>query len=405
MVDDEKFYITELSDGSFVIYKNTENGTKFCGKYDLEDKNEAFEDLRKYNAEAESNNSLRSNPTMKTECSIVTEDAKSPKDFMMSLKNVDMTSSSEMFDIIKNETKEVPPESMIHLINVIKKGVELLPNDKNETKQLSEGMISKSFKEIFDSIFSSLSFYTVFAIFSIVDKVIKSDDGFKSLTAEQKKMLPVYISVFFGIVGSKIAYKRLKDYFSTENIDKEISETLKLAGIQLDEDVEYYARAYNIDYGLPSEMEIHGTVYNEDDIHNDISERISDNTGIGPDDFEYDYEIERNTDDEDDDDEDLDSTGVEYDESYNPLNESVESNLDDAVNFVRTELESKFGSTLPENDDEKDYVDDLINMATMKFNVPEDSLRNALGLVEEEAASDEEELKEPSEEVPGEEII
>jgi len=218
-------------------------------------------------------------------------------------------------------------------------------------------------------------------------------------------MLPVYISVFFGIVGSKIAYKRLKDYFSTENIDKEISETLKLAGIQLDEDVEYYARAYNIDYGLPSEMEIHGTVYNEDDIHNDISERISDNTGIGPDDFEYDYEIERNTDDEDDDDEDLDSTGVEYDESYNPLNESVESNLDDAVNFVRTELESKFGSTLPENDDEKDYVDDLINMATMKFNVPEDSLRNALGLVEEEAASDEEELKEPSEEVPGEEII
>lgn len=315
MIDDEKFYITELSDGSFVIYKNTENGTKFCGKYDSEDKNEAFEDLRKYNAEAESNNSLRSNPTMKTECSIVTEDAKSPKDFMMSLKNVDMTSSSEMFDIIKNETKEVPPESMIHLINVIKKGVELLPNDKNETKQLSEGIISKSFKEIFDSIFSSLSFYTVFAIFSIVDKVIKSDDGFKSLTAEQKKMLPVYISVFFGIVGSKIAYKRLKDYFSTENIDKEISETLKLAGIQ--------------------------------------------------------------------------------------LNESIESNLDDAVNFVKTEMESKFGNVIPETEEEEKYSDDLINMATMKFNVPEDSLKDRLGITEKP----EEEIPDDIEKsVPGEKI-
>jgi len=80
------------------------------------------------------------------------------------------------------------------------------------------------------------------------------------------------------------------------------------------------------------------------------------------------------------------------------LNESAISNLDDAAKFVSTELVNKFGNAVPATEEEKSYADELINMATIKYNVPEDSLKNKLGIVEEPKIEEEEEA------VPGEKI-
>ena len=190
-------------------------------------------------------------------------------------------------------------------------------------------------------IFPSLSFYPALGIWGMVDKMISSGKGFESLTPEQARLLPVYISLFFGLVGGKIAYNRLKEYVSTnDEIDNEINETLRLAGVQLDEDSE------NTE---------------EDEIPDDVHQMFS--------------------------------------SIYEELNESVSSNLDDACNFVSSELANKFGKPIPETDEEKSYADELINMATMKYNVPEDSLKDKLGIIEEPK------LEQDSEEsVPGEKI-
>lgn len=253
---------------------------------------------------------------------IIEEDANvSPlekaKEYTKELSQIGPTSTKQIENNIKNMLALIDEKDARKIIENSKKISDKL-SQHTSAQPVSESKdgAKKSIKELIGEIFPSLSFYPALGIWSMVDKMISSGKGFEALTPEQARLLPVYISLFFGLVGDKIAYNRLKDYISTnDNIDKEINETLRLAGVQLDE--------------------------------------------------------------------------------------SIESNLDDAKAFVSSELQNKFGAAIPENDEEKDYIDDLINMATMKYNVPEDSLRNALGLVEEEPI---EEPKEPTEEVPGEKI-
>lgn len=251
---------------------------------------------------------------------IIEEDALSPlgkvKEYSKELAQVGPVSIKQIEENIKYILALIDEQEAEEIINNSKKLADKFEDTPKQPVSEAKDGTKKSIKELIGEIFPSLSFYPALGIWGMVDKMISSGKGFDALTPEQARLLPVYISLFFGLVGGKIAYNRLMDCIKTdEKMDKEINETLRLAGIQ--------------------------------------------------------------------------------------INESIESNLDDAKAFVSNELQAKFGAAIPENDEEKSYVDDLINMATMKYNVPEDSLRNALGLVEEEPI---EEPKEPTEEVPGEKI-
>lgn len=285
---------------------------------------------------------------------IIEEDAnvsplKKAKEYTKELSQIGPTSTKQIENNIKNMLALIDEKDARKIIENSKKiSDELSQHTSAQPVSESKDGAKKSIKELIGEIFPSLSFYPALGIWSMVDKMISSGKGFEALTPEQARLLPVYISLFFGLVGGKIAYNRLKEYISTnDNIDKEINETLRLAGVQLDEDKEE-----------PEEPE-------EDEIPDDVHEL----------------------------------TSSIYNENYE-LTESVSSNLDDACNFVSGELTNKFGKPIPETDEEKSYADELINMATMKYNVPEDSLKDKLGIIEEPI----EEPKEPTEEVPGEKI-
>ncbi len=239
------------------------------------------------------------------------------KEYAKDLAQVGQISVSELEEKIKQILAIMKEQEAEEVVEKSKNAFDQISSHVSSKEKLGEAKgdgTKKSIKELIGEIFPSLSFYPALGIWGMVDKMISSGKGFDSLTPEQARLLPVYISLFFGLVGGKIAYNRLKEYVSTnDNIDNEINETLRLAGIKLDE--------------------------------------------------------------------------------------SVSSNLDDACNFVSGELTNKFGKPIPETDEEKSYADELINMATMKYNVPEDSLKDKLGIIEEPK------IEQDSEEsVPGEKI-
>lgn len=239
------------------------------------------------------------------------------KEYAKDLAQVGQISISELQEKIKQTLAIMKEQEAKEIVEKSKDVYDQISSHVSSKEKLGESKgdgAKKSIKELIGEIFPSLSFYPALGIWGMVDKMISSGKGFESLTPEQARLLPVYISLFFGLVGGKVAYNRLKEYVSTnDKIDNEINETLRLAGVQLDE--------------------------------------------------------------------------------------SVSSNLDDACNFVSGELANKFGKPIPETDEEKSYADELINMATMKYNVPEDSLKDKLGIIEEPKVEQDSE-----ESVPGEKI-
>lgn len=275
------------------------------------------------------------------------------KEYAKDLAQVGQISVSELEERIKQILAIMKEQEAEEVVEKSKNAFDQISSHISSKEKLGEAKgdgTKKSIKELIGEIFPSLSFYPALGIWGMVDKMISSGKGFESLTPEQARLLPVYISLFFGLVGGKIAYNRLKEYVSTnDEIDNEINETLRLAGVQLDEDSE------NTEEDKNSENT------EEDEIPDDVHQMFS--------------------------------------SIYEELNESVSSNLDDACNFVSSELANKFGKPIPETDEEKSYADELINMATMKYNVPEDSLKDKLGIIEEPK------LEQDSEEsVPGEKI-
>ena len=352
------------------------------------------------------------------------------KEYSKELAQVGPVSIKQIEENIKYILALIDEQEAEKIIDNSKKLADKFEDAPKQPVSESKNGAKKSIKELIGEIFPSLSFYPALGIWGMVDKMISSGKGFDALTPEQARLLPVYISLFFGLVGGKIAYNRLMDCVKAdEKMDKEINETLRAAGIQLDEkretwDVHYgdeylgsaeiernektgegkTVREFNkspleqaIDYVYDGMQAKYGRQFpeeeDEDDYRSELCDAASKKFNVPCDEiidkFASDYVdtmpyVTKNENDE-----------------YEELHESVESNLDDAKAFVSNELQAKFGAAIPENDEEKGYVDDLINMATMKFNVPEDSLRNALGLIEEEPI---EEPKEPTEEVPGEKI-
>ena len=306
---------------------------------------------------------------------------------------------------------------------------EVVEKSKNAFDQISSHVSSKeklgeakgdgtkkSIKELIGEIFPSLSFYPALGIWGMVDKMISSGKGFESLTPEQARLLPVYISLFFGLVGGKIAYNRLKEYVSTnDKIDNEINETLKAAGIQLDEEVkeEIYENEQlkqAVDYVYNGMQEKYGRQFpeeeDEDDYRSELCDAASKKFNVPCDEIidkiasDYVDTMPYVIKDKDGNYSEIpDDVHQMFSSIYEELNESVSSNLDDACNFVSSELANKFGKPIPETDEEKSYADELINMATMKYNVPEDSLKDKLGIIEEPK------IEQDSEEsVPGEKI-
>ena len=239
------------------------------------------------------------------------------KEYAKDLAQVGQISISELEERIKQILAIMKEQEAEKVVEKSKDVYDQISSHVSSKEKLGESKgdgTKKSIKELIGEIFPSLSFYPALGIWGMVDKMISSGKGFEALTPEQARLLPVYISLFFGLVGGKVAYNRLKEYVSTnDEIDNEINETLRLAGVQLDE--------------------------------------------------------------------------------------SVSSNLDDACNFVSGELANKFGKPIPETDEEKSYANELINMATMKYNVPEDSLKDKLGIIEEPKVEQDSE-----ESVPGEKI-
>ena len=158
------------------------------------------------------------------------------KEFVKDLASVGTTSSKEIENTLSSILNKLPEDVSINIIDNAKQIA-----DKNESEQLTESNkpLKQSVKELVGEIFPSLSFYPALGIWGMVDKMIQSGNGFDSLSPEQQRLLPVYMALFFGLVGGKIAYNRLKEKISTnDEIDNEINETLRLAGVQLDEDNE-----------------------------------------------------------------------------------------------------------------------------------------------------------------------
>ena len=343
------------------------------------------------------------------------------KEYAKDLAQVGQISVSELEERIKQILAIMKEQEAEEVVEKSKNAFDQISSHVSSKEKLDETKgdgTKKSIKELIGEIFPSLSFYPALGIWGMVDKMISSGKGFESLTPEQARLLPVYISLFFGLVGGKIAYNRLKEYVSTnDEIDNEINETLRLAGVQLDEEVkeEIYENENEqlkqaVKYVYNEMKAKYGRNYPNEEDESDYRIKLCDKAAKKFN-VSFDEIIDKIASDyvdtmpyviKDKDgnySEIPDDVHQMFSSIYEELHESVSSNLDDACNFVSSELANKFGKPIPETDEEKSYADELINMATMKYNVPEDSLKDKLGIIEEPK------IEQDSEEsVPGEKI-
>ena len=144
--------------------------------------------------------------------------------FALALKTIDepITKSSietTLFDLIDKLDDEQKQE----LLDISEKVA--------STTESKDGGLKKSIKELVGELFPSLSFYPALGIWGLMDKAIKSDEGFDVLSSADKRQLLVYSALFFGLVGSKIAYNRIKEKINNSKVDSQINEVLYIAGI------------------------------------------------------------------------------------------------------------------------------------------------------------------------------
>lgn len=146
------------------------------------------------------------------------------KNFALSLKSIDepltkLSVQNKLFGIIDKLDDEQKQE----LLNISEKVA--------STTESKEGGLKKSIKELVGELFPSLSFYPALGIWGLLDKAIKSDNGFDILSSADKRQLLVYSALFFGLVGSKIAYNRIKEKINNSKVDSQINEVLHIAGV------------------------------------------------------------------------------------------------------------------------------------------------------------------------------
>lgn len=156
-------------------------------------------------------------------------DNQTVRQFAQALQLYDTSvTSKEAEDIMFQELNKLTPEELEKFVTAAQ---------KVSTVNEAEDGVKKSVKELFSEIFPALSFYPALGIWAIIDKLIQNGD-LSSLDTSDRSKLAVYTAIFFGMVGGKIAFNRIKEKVKEiDNADAQISETLRLAGVQLDEEI------------------------------------------------------------------------------------------------------------------------------------------------------------------------
>ena len=156
-------------------------------------------------------------------------DNQTVRQFAQALQLYDTSvTAKEAEDIMFQELNKLTPEELEKFVNAAQ---------KVSTVNEAEDSIKRTIKDLFNEIFPALSFYPALGIWGIVDKLIQNGD-LSSLDTADRSKLAVYAAIFFGMVGGKIAYNRIKEKVKEiDNADAQISETLRLAGVQLDEEI------------------------------------------------------------------------------------------------------------------------------------------------------------------------
>lgn len=147
--------------------------------------------------------------------------------FASDLSLVDKISTKELESKLSDIIANIDSDVCVQIAKVSKKIA-----DENNVINESDSKLKKSAKELVGEILPSLSFYPALGIWGMVDKMIQTGEGFNSLTPEQQRLFPVYVTLFFGLVGSKIAYNRLIDMIKEKENNKQIDEVLQIAGIK-----------------------------------------------------------------------------------------------------------------------------------------------------------------------------
>ena len=146
------------------------------------------------------------------------------KEFYQELKEIGKWSPEELLDELTDIFKDIEKDDLIELINTSKDIADVVSYNVGESFVYEEDSAAKkSFKELIGELYPSLSFYPALGIWGIVDKMIQSGEGFSALTPEQARLLPAYLAIFFGLVGGKIAYNRLKEHIKSKKSSRSIS--------------------------------------------------------------------------------------------------------------------------------------------------------------------------------------
>lgn len=143
------------------------------------------------------------------------------KEFLNDVKKAGDLSPKELLNKITGILKNVSSKTADELINTSKEISDIISKSVKESL-IEEGEgTKKSIKELIGELFPSLSFYPALGIWGMVDQMIQSGQGFAALTPEQMRLLPVYSALFFGLVGGKIAWNRLKDKMKAKKAEPE----------------------------------------------------------------------------------------------------------------------------------------------------------------------------------------
>ena len=231
------------------------------------------------------------------------------KSLSMSDKNITASQAEQYLTDALNELNDTELQSYLKAC------------EKVATMTEADNNVKKTVKELFTEIFPSLSFYPALGIWGLVDKMIQSGTISGLDTADRDKLI-VYSAIFFGLVGGKIAYNRIKEKVNEiKSVDSQISETLKRAGVQLDEKREQWDAMYGDEYLGSSEIE------------------RDEKTGEGK-----------------------------------LVKEFKKTPVERAVEYVYDGMKAKYGRKYPEDEDESDYSKELSTTASKKFNVSYDEI-------------------------------
>lgn len=134
------------------------------------------------------------------------------KEFLNDIKAVGDLSPKELLNKITGILKNVDIQTSSKLNDTSREVSDIITKSVKESLVVEGEGVKKSIKELIGELFPSLSFYPALGIWGMADQMIQSGQGFAALSPEQMRLLPIYCALFFGLIGGKIAWNRLKDW-------------------------------------------------------------------------------------------------------------------------------------------------------------------------------------------------